>query len=225
MSAVEVRIGRTDKGDVIDSALDLALEEMGQQHTFKSMWSESDLTIVADDDEVSLPAETLQVVEARLIDDLLSQPFPLYAKTWVVEKWPNIAARSTGKPRFGYEDRGVIKLYPESDGEYTLRVTVIALPTLAAGDASEPTVAHVNKYLINSATAETFRSVESYEAAAVWDRRADRALKMAIRFDRKRVDVRRFDQHGTEFSQEPPPVPEGGDIKSVVTWPDRGVLL
>src|SRR5680860_451357 len=168
-AVVKANIGnRDDKDDLIDIALDLGIREFAKVHFFDELISESDLAIVEDDQSVDLPTTFFKVLFAGVIDSTSSFPFVFKSKNWVRERVPNVSALSTGKPSFGYVEKGTIYLYPVCNDSYTLRVTYSTLPAAFASDATEIQVTGLDEALINWTTGWIFRSMQLYEDSAQW---------------------------------------------------------
>lgn len=181
---------RSDKTDLINAAIDLALEEIGLVHDFRLMSEESDLSVAQSAASVALPSDYYQVLEARLIDGTESFELQIKDKNWVVERWPNIASVPEGTPTVAYEENGTLVLAPRPNRTYTIRVTVSKLPSSLTSDSSSPTIAGISHAIVAWATAYVFKSIQQFEAARFWMQEYARSLILAVRADKRRSAVK-----------------------------------
>lgn len=189
---VENIISRDDKTDLINSALDMALEEISMRHYFLDMYSESDLTTVAAQAYVDLPSNTHKLMEARFIDSTQSYPLDIRNKRWLTQYFPNISADSNMKCKWGHVEDDKLYLYPVPDDAYTIRVTVLKLMQNLASDAASPETNGIDRVIIAFAAHWVFEALEQYESAAKWLIKFERMLERAVRDDEKRLAENRI---------------------------------
>ncbi len=205
---VKINLGnRTDKDSVINDGLEEGLKRAMEVYPFKTRQTETDITIVENDTHFHLPTDTLDLIEARLIDGTSSYPIAIKDKKWLTDRWANIAACSTGKPVFGYEENGIVYLYPISNGSYTIRITTRVKPTFNALDATENPIPTLDFALVCFATSYVFMSVQLFDFAIPWDNKFVGAVTSAINVDKRSRDtavVKKFEP----FGEEVPPVIE-----------------
>lgn len=187
ISLVQEETGRTDKDTLIGTYLDMGLKEIGMRHTFKEMVTEEDLSIVADDEYVSLTGLSNtyhEIFEVRVIDGTMSKPFRIKRKSWVVSRWPNISAHSSGKPTLGYIEGSRLYLYPVSDDQYDLRITYSYLPTFSS-DLDETPIPIVETALVSLVKSKLWTALEQYEKAGLEKGEFEHEIRDAIRADQK----------------------------------------
>ncbi len=190
---VETSSKRVDKEDLINDGLDIALHDACIEHNFREMKVEVDLSASEDDLSEALPDDFYQLLEVRLIDGTSSYDLKVKPKTWVVEKFPNIAEDSSSLPDFVYEEGGSLYFSVGLDADYTIRVTYYKLLTFT-DDSTENPVPVLENYLIFSALSWLFNSLEMERRGAFWEVKArgtparlGGALIRGIRADKRRV--------------------------------------
>ena len=190
---VETSTKRFDKETLINDGLDIALHDACIEHNFREMKVEADLSASEDDLLVALPSDFYQLLEVRLIDDTSSYKLKVKSKTWVVERFPNIGADSSSLPDFVYLEGGSIYFSVPLDADYTVRVSYYKLLTFT-DDSTENPVPVLENYLVFSALAWLYNSLEMERRGAFWEVKArgtparlGGALIRGIRADKKRV--------------------------------------
>ena len=189
---------RTDKDDVINASLEDGLKRAVSIHFFKSLITETDVAIVADSTYASLPDNTYQLLEARLIDGTSSYPITIKSKRWLVKRWSNIGDAGTSKPVFGYVENDRLYLYPVSGGSYSIRMTTCINPSFDSADSTENPIPSLNIALTHFATAHVFRNIQLFDAALVWDAEFMRAFITAKSGDKKGPEVHQLQPFGQE---------------------------
>ncbi len=190
--------GRIDKDSVINAALEEGLKQSARLHFFRSLSSESDVTIVADEAYIDLPTTTYQLIEARLIDGASSFPITLKTKQWLVDKLPNISEISTGRPTYAYIEGNDLFLYPISDGSYSIRVTVTTKPTFSSADDTENPIPSLDIALVAFATGYVMKSIQMFEYAVPWDQEYLKLFMGAQLGDKKGPEVMQFQPFTSE---------------------------
>jgi len=194
---------RTDKTVVINEGLEDGLSEAMKVHAFKTKEVETDVSISDGSTYAAFPSNTLELVEARLIDGTSSWPITIKDKKWLVERWPNVSSLSTNKPVYAYEEGDKLYLYPISNGSYTVRMTTRAKATFSDVDGTENPVPLLKQYLVRYAVAHVFDDVQLFDFAAKWEQKAATSLALAIRADtRKPAEVKQFIPHGYDIEPD-----------------------
>lgn len=200
---------RTDKDTIINSAINLALTEIGQLHDFRAMRTEADISIAADDVSKALPSTTHQLIEARLIDGTQSYALTIKTKLWFVKRFPNVSAGFTGKPIIGYVEGNVLYFHPKSNDAYTVRLTYSALPAELSDDVTDVSVSGVDMAIVCWVTGYMFTSMGQPELAAPWNTRFANSMAISIAADKRRhAEENVMDQltyYGTDLVASPQP--------------------
>jgi hypothetical protein len=202
MTLVRANIGgRTDKDTIIVLAFKLGLDEILKRHAFRVLREEDDLDVHLNDTFVNLPAETIGIREARLINGNLSYPIQIQPKTRVVETYSNVVSMTTGQPVIGYYEGGALNFIPPSDNDYVIRVSYNKRFTYFVDDTSV-TEAPIDGALISWVTAYIWQSMGSSIQYQNWMRRFENDILSAIRSDNRQPGVSIV----SEASDDGPPV-------------------
>ena len=200
-SLVEDAIGRTDKTSLIDSAIDIAVEEISTQRLWSDLLNEDDVIMTIDTQSVVLDATDIaRVTEVRVIDGTTSRPIGLRSKTWVVTHFPNPSAVNSGKPTFGYLEGTTLFVVPLPDETYTIRYSYYRLHPAMTTDAQTVTIRHIGPAVAAYATFWVFQSIERHEDAERWLATYLKLLESARKIDKENSAVKQvFDQRGQVF--------------------------
>lgn len=182
--------GRSDKAEVINTALNLGLESITNRHDFFPKYFEEEIAIVEDDSFVELPPRVRDIAEVRLIDGPQSYPLEIRLKTYVAARWPMPDEVSKGKPIVGYVEDGKFHFLPYSDAAYALRFTFIPLAGPLESDTDEPGILGIDNALVAYAAAFVYDSLEMSQEASVWTSRYEMRLLESIRADKRSVGRR-----------------------------------
>lgn len=210
-NAVVDNINRTDKTSVVQNGINFGLQEIAKAHEWLSNRFETDLVIAAGDLSVPLPATMHKLVEARLINPsatVLSYPMVIIPKMTFVKTYPNVVAYGAARPFVGYEELGTLFFFPKSSDVFTIRVTCDKLPATLTNDGDVNPLVETDQALIAYATAHVFRSVQMFEAAAVWDGQFKMSLGNALNAEKRRVATSvRLQEFHQDSSLETSPIP------------------
>jgi hypothetical protein len=202
--------GRTDKDDVINMALNLALVEVRNFHPFTLLRSETTVDIEEDDTYIDLPDGCFNVVEARILtSDALSNSIVLKSKEWVVSRYPDISSLEGGRPVLGYIEQQKLYVYPASDDDYTIYLTIESTPSLSS-DSTENPIPGTDMCLISWATSFVFNSLALTSFASIWDKKYTDSLLLAVRGDTRNGQVKQMmplKSIGDEDETLPSPTP------------------
>jgi hypothetical protein len=201
-AVVEDNIGRTDKNSVILNGLNFALRELLKEHDFREMFVSEDKATVASQAYVSLTSSLDRIYEARLINSNYSYSLSLKTKKWVVSRWPNLAALSTGMPSFGYVESGKLYLGPIPNAVYTIRLTKIAPPgDLASGSTANP-VESLDYAITCWATGFVYDSLKMFDEGQAWRARALDSVHKAHSFDERHFEERALEGFNPSTPQQ-----------------------
>ena len=201
-SLVEDTTGRTDKSDLINNALQFAIEEMLQRYSWRNLatvQATNDSVLSIGDTSLTLTATTIRIREARGIDGTTSGwAIRVLMKEKFLREVPNIASiTGDSKPEIGYQDGQTFHFAPGSDSTYTIRVTGDMLVTMDDDTDTNPIIMG-DHALTCFATAFTFRALEQFESAASWDEQFEKAFIVARRNDTRMIaEVVKPDPHRT----------------------------
>lgn len=186
-AAIEENTGRLDKTTTINRALDLALLIASREHTFKKMKAQVEtVTLLTGGTSVALPDDTLEVLEAILLNGTLSRPLPIKTKEYVTGLSPKPDVWSPMIPTVAYIENGYLFFASPSNIDYVLRLTISKILSKFAGDTAVCPVAFMDDYLIAFGTEYVFKSTQQWKDAEAWGLTAARGLDAAIRMDRKK---------------------------------------
>ena len=143
--------------------------------------SDIESTGIGQSGSVALPTGTYRLLDIRLIDGTQSFQIEHRSKEWITGRWANPPSRTPGRARFAWVENGRLFFNVPSDTVGTYRFTIITPPSIAAGDAAEPTIDHIENFLISYSTWYSFMSEQQFESSRQWER---------IMLDRKRLVLR-----------------------------------
>ena len=198
---VEDAIGRTDKTSLVNSAIDIAVEEVSTQYRWSDLLSEDDVTMTIGTQSVALDATDLaRITEIRVIDGTTSRPITIRSKSWVVTHFPNPSSVSSGKPAFGYLEGTTLFVVPLPDEAYTIRYSYYRLSPALTTDPQTVLVRHSGPAVVAYATFWVFQSIEKHEDAERWLATYLKVLESAKTADKENSVVKQvFDQRGQVF--------------------------
>jgi hypothetical protein len=149
--------------------------------------SDVSATLIGNPSYITLPTNTLHVVRAGVLNGANSYKLRLKTKAWLQERWPAIEELSHGSPKYAYEDKalGRLYLYPVSDANYSIRITVAQLRVTFAEDATANPITGLDLALIAWATSYAFQTSEQFPNAAWWRDQAELARARAELADRR----------------------------------------
>lgn len=181
---VESNTGRTDKSDLISSAIDLALEEISNDHDWRAVRFEStSLTTTSDQQTVDLSSlELFQLLSVRVIQGSdLSYEMIFVSEQRFDMLIPDVSDLTNGYPKYCYVKGNTLYLGPKPDAAYTIYVRYIKKPAAAA----ENTILGIDMAIVAHATAFVFASIEKLELAQMWEGKFEKALRRARRADNR----------------------------------------
>ncbi len=189
--------GRTDKTTLINTAIDLGVEEFSTQYRWSDLLIEADATLTADVQSVALASDVARIIEIRLIDGNNSRTLRIRSKDWIVKHFPNPSATNSAKATFGYLQGTTLFVVPIPDSAYTIRYSYYKLSAALTTDAQEVDVRHSGAAIAAYATYWVFQTVEKHEDAERWLATYLKLLDSAKRTDKENsVTTQVFDQRG-----------------------------
>jgi hypothetical protein len=175
---------RTDKLDLINSALDMAVDEVSAAYLWSDLLTEDEV-ILYQGQPVSLATNTARVVEVRLVDGTVnSQPLQIRPKSWLAKYFPVPDLQAQRRPVYGYFEGVILHTIPLPAIDYTIRYSYYPLHGAFTGDASELLIRHASKAVVAYATHWMWFSLERYQDAEAWMTMYQRALESAKKLDK-----------------------------------------
>jgi hypothetical protein len=175
--------GRSDKTDLINSAINIALGKVSSERLWNDLLTEATATLTIGDIEVALATDLRRLSEIRLMDGLNSYSIIVRPKTWLVQHFPDSTAFSSGKPQYAYLQGTTLFLVRPPDDTYTIRYSYYRLHPDLTDDVTSTLIPQADEALISYTTYWVFKSIEKHEDAQQW--LADYTIQIS---DAKRVD-------------------------------------
>lgn len=159
----------------------------------------------------ALPSTCVDVVKARVIDDTSSYPIDIITKVEADELYPSPLDYPSGPIRECYQHDGRMYFLPVPSDDTTVRLWYTFLPTLAAADASDPTITTINNVLISYAAWRMFLQLEHLVSAEVHKTLFESALLKAVRGDKRKAGLN-LRMKGSNLSS--------GNVPRNIAWQD-----
>jgi len=162
--------GRTDKTSLINSAIDLAVQEISAQRLWSDLLVEASVSTSANTSYVTLASAADRITEVRVFDGSTDPAWPLKVrdKSWLVGKIPNFAALSTGEPTYGYLEGRKLYLVPIPDGAYTIYYSYYRQHPSLTSDSSSVLIRGTDRAVAAYASFWVWQSLENHEQADKW---------------------------------------------------------
>lgn len=175
---------RADKGSVIQTGIDLALQRISALHPFRCLTLTAPLDVASGAVSVTIPSTVVRMIKAYWILNTNSWAIEVRPREYVLERYPNIdATLSSSYPTMAYLEGNILYLYPIPNADGVIKVTYQYLPTLVEGTDTLP-VALLDEAIIAYATSWTFKSVQLWQDAAMWEQLFGAAIQTAILADK-----------------------------------------
>lgn len=198
---------RTDKTNLINSAIDMALSEVGQRHDFREMRVTEDIPLAAGDLSCGLNGSLFHLITITLVDGVSSYGVELRTKPWFVQRFPNPSASGATRPTHAYVEGTTLYFQAPMDTARTIRVTYTKLPPPLLTDASTPLIAFVDNCVIAWASCYVFRAIQMFQEALEWQKQFEMGLMHAIKADiRVSGTMVVSDQYQTSPRRQPDPL-------------------
>lgn len=199
-AAVILNTQRSDKAALIDRAINFALDEITQRHSFRGIRVEETVEISIGDTEIVIPSAIHRLAEVRVTnsDGTLGYNLELLPKKTFVELYPDMGASASGRPARGFEENGRIRFIPAASEVYTAIITGDVLAGGLESDTDATGIPGIDPCVIAYATSYIFRSIQQHEDSMFWEADYEKRLVHLIRADNKRAATTR------QFQQFPP---------------------
>lgn len=188
---------RSDKLSLIRQAINLGVEDLSTAHLWSDLQVEDDVTLLTNAASVDLATDVARVSEVRVIDGTQSYEISIRPKTWLVSKFPNPAASSTGRPAWGYLEGTTLFVVPLASADYIIRYTYYRLHPSLDTATDSILIRNGGAAVAAFATSWVFNSVEKHTDADAWMIKYGRLVQQAIRVDKANSAI--------QYSAEPRP--------------------
>lgn len=194
---------RKDKIDLINSAFDLALTEMAQQHDFHQNRLQAQIDMPIGSNTVTMPDDVFQVLNVRLVDttsSINSRTIILEDKAVLTKQWPNLAVTIQSWPKYAFVDweTNLLTFLPPTSQEWTATVEYFRLFPQFVNDL-DAIGRNLEAALIAYATSYIFKSIQMFQEATFWFTEYQRSLLLAIRADSRTNTQRQMQGHKSHF--------------------------
>lgn len=196
--------GRSDKLELIRSALNLAVEELSTKRTWKDLQVEDEVTISSGAQNVALASDVARVQEIRVINGLLSYPLLVREKKWLTDWTPNLAALSTARPTYGYIEGRTLYVIRRPNQDYPIRYTYHRLHPALDSATSELLIRKAGAAVAAWASYWIFLSIEKEKEAQLWFATYEKHLATAVKLDEDDSVIQRLATRRTNESNYGP---------------------
>jgi hypothetical protein len=181
--AIAGATNRADKTNLINTAINLALREIGSRHDFRELKDEQDVSIQVNEQSIAVPGTFHQIIEARLINGTLSYPIEIRTKGWFVQRFPSPTTAPAAEPAYGYEEGGLLYFQAPAYAARTIRLTLYSLPADLLNDTDRCMIGYLDNAITSWGCAFVHRSLQMYQEAQYWMLEYERALRIAMAAD------------------------------------------
>lgn len=209
-NSVIANTNRSDKADLINDAINMALDEITMRHTFKSKKQQISVSVVAEDTSFVIPEGINRLLSVRVenSDGNVFHNLVIMPKARLERTFPALGQNNiSGIPTYGYEENGVVYFLPKAVAAYSFLVTGDSLSGTFTSDSDTCLIPGVDPCIIAWATAWVFKSIEQFEDASVWDQRFEKSYLFAVRNDRRRpateLEAEQFPFEGPAYISDP----------------------
>lgn len=119
--------GRSDKLDLIRSAINIAVSEISKQRLWLDLQTEGEEMTTAGVTYVPLATDVSRLVEVRLLKGQNSRVLLLKQKSWLMERFPLVDVIPSGEPVYGYLESSLLFMIPIPNDVYPIRYTYYRL--------------------------------------------------------------------------------------------------
>jgi len=204
-TAVEEATGRTDKSALIVSAIDLALEEIANSHTWRDIkFADNTILTVASTQTIDLSSLGIfQLFSVRLIQGTEQSYILDYVSEEKFDRlFPDVTDTNESRPTYCYIKGDTLYLAPIPDSAYTLNLRYSKQPV----DGAENTIRNIDGAVTSFVISYVFAAIEKEQLAVLWEKKFEKALIRAKRADnRRRNIVRVFDERRKDLDTGPTP--------------------
>lgn len=193
VTLVRGNTARTDKDDLIKSAVQLGLNRVVSNYSFRMSEITVDLDVAPGSFNISLPATPVRIIKAYWIAGTQSWPLLVKSREWASKRVPEPSALSTSKPQWGYLEGNRLKFMPGSVDAGVIRITYQPALTMT-NDSDECPVPRLEESLVAFASGWLFASVQMFSQAQFWYGQANQSFMSIMMAD--------VDQPAIEYSMD-----------------------
>lgn len=175
--------GLTNKVSLINSMITAALKKVSAEKDWGDLLTEASVSTIVDVETVVLATGLRRLTEVRLIDGLSSYEIEVRPKNWIVERWPDLSALASSRPRYAYLQGINLHLVPPPNTIWTIKYSYFKRAADLTNETTELVPDIFDEAVIAYATYRTFKSVQMHEDAIVWFADYREAIKDAKRMD------------------------------------------
>lgn len=191
--------GRSDKLTFIRSAINISVRKFASEHLWSDLMTEGEVTVSAGSASASLASDVARVTEARIMDGTSSRPLIVRPKTWLIQRIPDPASRTAGRPCYAYLQGTELFIIPYPDVEYDINYTYYKMHPLLTASTSEVLVRLGDNAVLAHATYLTFKAIEKHEDAAQWMATYNEEVRTAKKLDKGNSITQHIaDQHRSD---------------------------
>ena len=176
--------GRPDKVSLINSMITAALKKVSSESLWRDLLVESSVSLIVGQDFIQLESGLRRLIEVRIIDGLNSYRLEIRLKSWLLQRWPDLASLADSRPRYGYLEVKKLFLVPPSDQTFTLKYSYVKRAADLTNDNTELDPDIFDEAIIAYATYRTFKSLQMHEDAVQWFADYREAVKDAKQMDK-----------------------------------------
>lgn len=191
---------RSDKTSLINSAIDIAVEEVSSQRMWSDLLTAGQTSLILGQGFIDLASDLARLTEIRLIDGTSSRNLIIKTREWVGDYFPSPESFSTGRPVYGYLLGKTLHIVPRPDAAYVLKYTYVKLHPALASDTSEVLIRHAGPVVAAYATFWVFQSINQQMEAEKWLVTYFKLLESAKKIDRDNTAV----EHAADIRGELP---------------------
>lgn len=184
-SLVQANTGRTDKDDLVDSALAMAARRVEREADFTDAIRSVTLPLTEGANSVDLPEDAVNILKVQVARDSRRQSLTIRTAEYVYER---SSPDRQGIPEIGYITGGKVYFYPSASAGLSF-VVDYTVSLLGPGGSTVPLL---DEALVCFATSWVLRSLQQHQDAAIWFAAYNEALRTAIINDRRTPPARVF---------------------------------
>ncbi len=160
--------GASHKASLINSMITAALKKVSAEMKWGDLLTETSFTLIPNQEFISIGTNIHRISEVRIIDGLSSWELEVRPKTWILERWPDLASQFFSRPRFAYLENSRIYMMPGPSTAWTLKFSYYKRIADLTDDSTALFPEHVDEAVIAYATYRTFKSLQQHEDAITW---------------------------------------------------------
>lgn len=183
--------GRTDKTSLINSAINIALEELSSRRSWSDLLVNTQVSLDEGEVSVDLASNTTRLIETRIVDVSGSpaSDLKIKQKTWIVKRFPNPPAAAAGRPIYGYLEGQTLYFIPVTNAAYDLKYSYYRLHPALTSDSDSVLIRGASSAIVAYTVYWVFQSLERNKEAQVWFGTYATKLAAAMKVDRDNTVV------------------------------------